>query len=81
MVELMRTNDLVLISLVEAILTSEGVRYFVADRHMSTLEGSSGFLPRRVLVDATQKGRARRALEDAGLAGELEPDKADGPDA
>jgi hypothetical protein len=71
MIELLRTNDLVLISLVEAILSGENLRYVVADRHMSALEGSIGFLPRRVLVDAALIDRARRLLAEAGLAAEL----------
>ena len=54
MVELVRTNDLVLISFVESVLTQAGVRFFVADNHMSAVEGSLGFLPRRILVDADQ---------------------------
>ena len=63
-----------LISLVEAILTSERVGYFVADRHMSALEGAIGMLPRRILIEAAQIGRARRLLDDAGLGAELRPD-------
>jgi hypothetical protein len=73
-IEMLRTNDLVLISLVEAILTSERVGYFVADNHMSALEGAIGMLPRRVLVDAEHASRARRLLIAAGLGSELRPD-------
>lgn len=71
MVELLRTNDLVLISLVEAILADEGIDFFVADAFMSALEGSVGFLPRRVLVHEDFEEDARSVLEDAGLASEL----------
>ncbi|HEX3494045.1 MAG TPA: DUF2007 domain-containing protein [Methylocella sp.] len=71
MIELLRTNDLVLISRVEAILAEIGLAVFVADRHMSTLEGSLSFLPRRVLVAADAAARARRALAEAGLGAEL----------
>ena len=71
MIELLRTNDLVLISLIEAILKGEGILHFVADQHMSALEGSLGFLPRRIMVDAGRLGQARRALGEAGLTGEL----------
>lgn len=70
-IELVRTNDLVVISLIESLLTQEGVPYFVADQHMSAVEGSLGFLPRRIMVDADQGGRARRLLREAGLAAEL----------
>ncbi len=71
MIEILRTNDLVLISLVEAILTAERVDYLVADRHMSSLEGAIGMLPRRVLIRSDQAPRARRLLTEAGLAAEL----------
>ena len=72
MVELIRTNDLVLISLVEAILAGERISFFLADQHMSAVEGSLGFLPRRILVAENEAARARRVLREAGLAGELQ---------
>jgi hypothetical protein len=71
LIEILRTNDLVLISLTEAILFEIGIDVFVADQHMSAMEGSLGFLPRRVLVAADDEVRARRALSEAGLAEEL----------
>jgi len=71
MVELMRTNDLVLISLVEAILKGERIGCFVADQHMSAVEGSLGFLPRRIMVLEDEAAQARRVLDQAGLADEL----------
>jgi hypothetical protein len=71
MIELLRSNDLVLISAVEAILAEYGIRIFVADQFTSAVEGSLGFLPRRVLVDSDYAPAARRALQEAGLAGEL----------
>ena len=71
LIELVRTNDLVLISVIESLLAEEGVAHFVADQHMSAMEGSLGFLPRRIMVDSEQEGRARRLLAEAGLAAEL----------
>ena len=71
MVELLRTNDLVLISCIEALLQEQGVGFFIADQHMSALEGSLGFLPRRLLVPHDEADRARRLLRDAGFADEL----------
>ena len=71
MVEILRTNDLVLISVIELILKAERIAYFVADQHMAAVEGSLGFLPRRILVDAERGGRARRLLVEAGLGKEL----------
>ncbi|MFK8253541.1 putative signal transducing protein [Ancylobacter terrae] len=65
--ELMRTNDLVLISAVEALLQAAGIGHYVADSHMSALEGSIGLLPRRLLVEDDEHVRARRLLAEAGL--------------
>ena len=71
MVEILRTNDLVLISVIESILTAERISFFVADQNMAAAEGSLGFLPRRILVDQREAERARRIITEAGLAGEL----------
>jgi hypothetical protein len=71
MIELFRTNDLVLISAARAILAEDDIVVCIADEHMSALEGSLGFLPRRVLVPDGDLTRARRLLIAAGLGGEL----------
>ncbi len=71
MIELLRTNDLVLISVVQALLAEDRIACWVADQHMSAVEGSLGFLPRRVMVDRESVGRARRLLSQAGFAEEL----------
>jgi hypothetical protein len=67
MTELLRTNDAVLISAVEALLGGAGIECVVADRYMSVLEGSIGVLPRRVLVADEAATKARRLLTEAGL--------------
>jgi hypothetical protein len=72
MEELLRTNDLVLISFVEALLRDAGIDHFVADQNMSVVEGSLGVLPRRILVRGDLAGEARKLLEDAGVGAELE---------
>lgn len=71
MIELMRTNDAVLISFVEALLRDAGLSCFVADENMSVIEGSLGILPRRVMVSEDDLDAARNLLEEAGIAGEL----------
>lgn len=73
MIELLRTNDPVLLSFAEAILAGEKVAFLVTDRHMSVLEGSLGFIRRRVLVAGEDVERARRALREAGLGADLSP--------
>ena len=72
--ELVRTNDLVLISAIEAFLTSANIQHVVLDQNMSVLEGSLGMLPRRILVDEDQADRARKLLQEAGLGHELRSD-------
>ena len=72
--ELIRTNDAVLISAVQAFLDGAGIKYVVLDQNMSVLEGSLGVLPCRVLVADEHLASARRILEDAGLGHELRPD-------
>ena len=71
MIELLRTNDAVLISFVEALLRDAGLAFFVADNNMSVVEGSLGILPRRVMVAEDDIAEARRLLADAGIAGEI----------
>jgi hypothetical protein len=72
--ELIRTNDAVLISAIEALLGAAHIAHVVVDRNMSVLEGSIGIIPRRILVGEDQLGAARRLLTDAGLAHELNGD-------
>ena len=72
--EILRTNDAVLVSAVEALLKGAGILPLVLDQNMSVLEGSLGILPRRVLVADDHAARARRLIADAGLAHELRPD-------
>lgn len=74
MYELVRTNDAVLISAIEALLNSAGIPCFVADQNMSIMEGSLGFLPRRILIAEDTKARARELLEQAGYGYALKSD-------
>ena len=75
MEEILRTNDIVLISFVETLLKEAGIAHFVADQNMSVIEGSLGILPRRVLVPSDDVDAARRLLADAGVGNELEKPK------
>lgn len=65
--ELVMTNDLVLISYVEALLADQGIEAVVFDRNISLMEGSIGAFPRRVVVADEHWSRASRVLKDAGL--------------
>jgi len=75
--ELVRTNDAVLISAIEALLRGAQIGHIVADQNMSVLEGSIGIFPRRILVGEDEFETARRLLEDAGFADELRHDGLD----
>jgi hypothetical protein len=72
--EILRTNDIVLVSAVVALLDGAGIRHLVLDQNMSVLEGSLGVLPKRILVAEGQELTARQIMEDAGLAKELRPE-------
>ncbi len=72
--ELVRTNDAVLITAIEALLNGADIDHMVVDQNMSVLEGSIGIFPRRILVDESEIDTARRLLEDAGFGNELRPD-------
>ena len=65
--ELLRSNDVVLVSYVIDLLGQEGLSPQVFDGHMSVLEGSIGAVPRRVMIDEGDEVRARRLLNEAGL--------------
>ena len=72
--ELIRANDAVLVSAVEALLSAAKIPHLVLDQNMSVLEGSLGILPRRILVNDCCVDDARQLLEEAGLGHELRPD-------
>jgi Putative prokaryotic signal transducing protein len=72
--ELVRTNDAVLITAIEALLSGARIPHVVADRNISVLEGSIGAFPRRILVEEHRFEDARKLLKEAGLGHELRPD-------
>ncbi|MBF4769524.1 DUF2007 domain-containing protein [Nocardioides agariphilus] len=65
--ELVRTNDPVLLAVVQALLEGEGIPCHVADRNMSVLEGSVNFIQQRVLVPDELEANARELLVEAEL--------------
>lgn len=69
--ELIRSNDLVLLGAVEALLASADLDCLIADQHISALEGMIGAFPRRLLVREADRMRARALLIEAGFGGEL----------
>jgi hypothetical protein len=73
--ELVRTNDVVLVSAIGALLDGAAIDHLVLDQNMSILEGSLGVIPRRILVHDDDNRAARRLLTVAGLGHELRPDE------
>src|SRR5690606_37281634 len=73
MIELVRTNDPVVISFIESLMRDAGIGFLVADQNMSVMDGSLGILPRRILVESERAEEARRILADAGVGNEMRP--------
>jgi hypothetical protein len=69
--ELVRTNDAVLVSAIEALLKGAHIQHMVVDQNISVLEGSIGIFPRRILVGDDELNTAQTLLENAGFAHEI----------
>ncbi len=66
MQELVRTNDTVRLSWLQAALASAGIEVFVLDSYTSIMEGSIGAIPRRLMVRDQDESRARAVLKEIG---------------
>lgn len=71
MVEIVRTNDLVLVGFLQSLLEDANIPVLVADMHVSSIEGMIGAFPRRLLVPEDNVQEARQLIRDAGLEAEL----------
>ncbi len=67
MIELIRSNDPVLISFVASLLADAKITHSVADSHMSVIDGSINAVTNRVLVAEDEHQAARELLVDAGI--------------
>ncbi|MAG95211.1 MAG: DUF2007 domain-containing protein [Alphaproteobacteria bacterium] len=67
MVELLRTNDPILLSWLTALLADQGIPAVVFDGHTAVLEGSVSAIQRRLMVGRDDVVRARRLMADAGI--------------
>jgi hypothetical protein len=65
--ELVRTNDPVVISVVEGLLTEAAIPYQVTDRNMSVLEGSISAFQIRILVPDQYIEVARQLVVEGDL--------------
>ena len=66
MIELLRTNDPVLISFVQATLADAGIEALVLDTHASILEGSASAIPCRIMVMDEDLETAKQILKTRG---------------
>ena len=65
MVEVLRSNDAVLLSYISALLEEADIDVLVFDVHMSVMEGSLGILPRRIMVADSDEYLARKMIEES----------------
>ena len=63
MKELIRTNDIVLISFLEAKLAEDGIEAVIFDQYASAIEGQVGPIQRRVMVLDEDFPRAQWILQ------------------
>ena len=66
MIEILKTNDPVLISFVQATLADAGIEALVLDTHASILEGSASAIPRRIMVMDEDLETAKQILKTRG---------------
>jgi hypothetical protein len=66
MKELLRTNDVVRLSWLQALLRDSGIESLILDHHTSLVEGSIGAIPRRLVVAEQDYKRACALLAAAG---------------
>ena len=62
---ILKTNDPILLNFAEALLTDAGIESVIFDSHMSIMDGSMGFMPRRLMVADEDFARAARVLKEA----------------
>jgi len=70
MKELLRTNDVVKLSWLQAYLANARIESFVLDQYTSILEGSAGAIPRRLMVGDDDYEAALVLLDDLEKSGE-----------
>jgi hypothetical protein len=60
----LKSNDPVLLNFAANLLSQEGIESVLFDEHASVMDGSMGFLPRRLMVPDEDFTRADRVLRD-----------------
>lgn len=65
MKELIKSNNPVLLSYIDALLNEAGIFHEIADLHLGTLDGMIGILARRVMVNEADLDAAREIIRTA----------------
>jgi Putative prokaryotic signal transducing protein len=68
MIEVLRSNDPVLISFAASVLRDAGIEHAVADSHMAVIDGSINAVTNRILVAEDRRADARELLTEAGVS-------------
>ena len=69
----LKTNNPVVLNFAEVLLRDAGIAAVVFDAQASVMDGSLGFLPRRLMVEDEDYEAARRVLIDGLGEAQLEP--------
>lgn len=64
MIELLRTSDIVMLSILQAELEARGLDAVVFDAFTSALEAGTGAFPRRLMVADDDEAEARQVLAE-----------------
>ena len=67
MIELLRSNDVVILSFAEVLLRDASIKCAVLDRHMSNTYGSVAALNQRLMVRVEDETHARALIAEAGI--------------
>ncbi len=69
MQELLRSNDLVLLSFVQDLLNQSGIDPFLFDTHSAIMDGGVPFVQQRIMVAAKDWDKAKEILSQNGIGG------------
>ena len=64
MKELIRTNDLILISRIKSILNEANIQYEIFDAHASIIEGSIAAIQKRIVVSNYDFNFSQKLIQD-----------------
>lgn len=64
MEEIFRTNDLVKLSFIQHLLNEANIDFFIADQHISAMEGGINAFGRRVMVLKELADAARQVISE-----------------